>query len=53
MEGASPSLISPPKGCKFSPRCPNKMPICSLKNPDFYTMENGSKVRCFLFDKSK
>ena len=53
MEGSSPSLISPPTGCKFSPRCPNKIAICSLKKPDFYTMENGSKVRCFLFDKSK
>ncbi|KAJ50992.1 peptide/nickel transport system ATP-binding protein [Clostridium tetanomorphum] len=53
MEGSSPSLINPPTGCKFSPRCPNKMSICSLVKPDFYTMGNGSKVRCFLFDKSK
>lgn len=53
MEGSSPSLINPPIGCKFSPRCPNKMPICSSVKPDLYTMENGSKVRCFLFDKSK
>lgn len=53
MMGSSPSFINPPKGCKFAPRCPNKMPICSLKKPDFYTLENGSKVRCFLFDKSK
>lgn len=53
MEGSSPSLINPPTGCKFSSRCPNKMAMCSLVKPDFYTMENGSKVRCFLFDKSK
>lgn len=53
MKGSSPRLINPPIGCKFSQRCSNKIPICSLKKPDFYTLENGSKVRCFLFDKSK
>ncbi|WP_125153009.1 ABC transporter ATP-binding protein [Clostridium rectalis] len=53
MYGFAPSLINPPKGCKFYTRCPNKMDICSLKKPDFYKTKDGSKVRCFLFDKSK
>src|SRR3954471_1762506 len=26
--GATPSLITPPSGCRFNPRCPHVMPRC-------------------------
>ncbi len=48
--GEVPSLISPPKGCRFSPRCPFAMEKCSKDTPLLYKME-GRKVRCFLYEK--
>ena len=29
IPGAPPDLVSPPPGCRFHPRCPHAMPICS------------------------
>ncbi len=31
--GAPPSLVKPPSGCRFHPRCPYAMPICSAELP--------------------
>ncbi|MEY9936856.1 ABC transporter ATP-binding protein [Streptacidiphilus sp. MAP5-3] len=31
--GAPPSLVSPPSGCRFHPRCPFAMPLCSQQAP--------------------
>jgi len=47
IDGVSPSLISPPSGCKFHPRCKYREEICTIKNPE---LKNG--VRCFRNDKS-
>jgi peptide/nickel transport system ATP-binding protein len=52
MIGSSPSLIDPPKGCKFHPRCEYAMGRCYLKKPLLYNTTMGSKARCFLFDKA-
>lgn len=49
MEGFAPSLIKPPKGCKFYPRCPYAKDRCGSEKPGFYHLQNGWKVRCFLF----
>ena len=38
MEGAPPSLLHPPAGCRFHPRCPTVMEICSRKNPPLKTV---------------
>lgn len=51
MLGSSPSLINPPEGCKFHPRCEGAMKKCSLEKPLLYKTVMGSEVRCFLFDK--
>jgi oligopeptide/dipeptide ABC transporter ATP-binding protein len=31
--GQPPSLLNPPKGCRFHPRCPYVMEICKQENP--------------------
>ncbi len=33
ISGAPPSLLSPPSGCAFRPRCPHEFPKCSEKPP--------------------
>jgi len=33
IKGEVPSLMNPPKGCKFHPRCPRALPICHEKSP--------------------
>src|SRR5579883_994563 len=31
--GEIPSLITPPSGCRFHPRCPHAMPVCRERFP--------------------
>jgi peptide/nickel transport system ATP-binding protein len=31
--GSPPSLVSPPSGCRFHPRCPFAMDVCSQQTP--------------------
>ncbi len=33
MPGSPPNLIDPPSGCRFHPRCPHAMPICTQSEP--------------------
>jgi peptide/nickel transport system ATP-binding protein len=33
IEGSPPSLISPPSGCPFHPRCPHQFPPCITERP--------------------
>jgi peptide/nickel transport system ATP-binding protein len=33
MPGNPPDLVSPPAGCRFSPRCPKVMDICRVQEP--------------------
>ncbi len=47
--GEPPSLISPPGGCRFHPRCPHAMPICSQQFPPRTELGGGHWVHCFLY----
>ncbi len=47
--GEIPSLINPPTGCRFHPRCPHAMPICSQRFPDRTELGGGRWTHCFLF----
>jgi peptide/nickel transport system ATP-binding protein len=48
IPGSPPDLAHPPSGCRFHPRCPEVMPICSTHEPELYTVE-GNQVRCLLY----
>lgn len=49
VPGIPPSLINPPPGCRFHPRCKYAMPICREKVPP--PVKTGSEfyVRCWLY----
>lgn len=47
--GEPPSLIDPPTGCRFHPRCPHAMPICRQKFPTRTVLGGGHFTNCFLY----
>jgi peptide/nickel transport system ATP-binding protein len=47
--GQPPSLISPPSGCRFHPRCPFAMPECRTQAPPRFEVGEGHWSRCWLF----
>ncbi len=51
MEGSPPSLLQPPSGCRFHPRCPYVMNICKIENPPLQKVSSGDAVACWLYGK--
>lgn len=49
IPGTPPSLINPPPGCRFHPRCPRAMPICKEKVPPPVKVGSEYYVRCWLY----
>ena len=49
ISGQPPSLLSPPKGCRFADRCPARFDRCSIEPPTF-EMKDGRKVKCWLYE---
>jgi oligopeptide/dipeptide ABC transporter ATP-binding protein len=54
IEGQPPSLINPPTGCKFRPRCPHAFDKC-MEEPDLLNRvdERGHLDRCWLSVEDK
>jgi oligopeptide/dipeptide ABC transporter ATP-binding protein len=51
MPGEPPSLMTPPVGCRFHPRCPEAMPVCSQVAPDLLPILPGHLVNCWLYQE--
>jgi peptide/nickel transport system ATP-binding protein len=51
IPGAPPDLSVIQDGCRFSPRCPDKLPACETTAPALLDRE-GTSVRCLLYDPS-
>jgi len=47
--GEPPSLIDPPTGCRFHPRCSQVMPICSQESPPQLELDEQRWARCWLY----
>jgi oligopeptide/dipeptide ABC transporter ATP-binding protein len=47
LTGEVPSLIHPPTGCRFHPRCTEAKPECSKVEPELKEISNGHFVACF------
>jgi oligopeptide/dipeptide ABC transporter ATP-binding protein len=47
IAGMMPALINLPAGCPFHPRCPEKIPQCSLEIPAETKIKANHYVRCF------
>ena len=51
IPGEPPSLLNPPKGCVFHPRCPFKMDRCSKESPPLFKIDEDHYVRCWLYEE--
>jgi len=48
IEGTVPSLIGPPKGCRFNPRCRYAMDVCTRVKPKLVEVKPNHFVHCYL-----
>ena len=54
IPGAPPNLANPPDGCRFHPRCPYAMTVCTQEVPPLLQVKNrpeGHRVACFLTEE--
>lgn len=49
MPGEPPNLTHPPSGCRFHPRCPQAMPLCSKMEPPVIELDNARFTKCWLY----
>lgn len=49
IRGMPPDLLNPPTGCRFHPRCPFAMEICSDQEPPFLSVAEHHQVACWLY----
>ncbi|GLZ29206.1 dipeptide/oligopeptide/nickel ABC transporter ATP-binding protein [Lentzea sp. NBRC 105346] len=47
--GEPPSLIDPPPGCRFHPRCPFAMDVCRAEVPPRFELGGGHFAACWLY----
>ena len=47
IDGQPPSLIAPPGGCRFHPRCPERLARCASDTPPWQTTASGGAA-CWL-----
>jgi oligopeptide/dipeptide ABC transporter ATP-binding protein len=50
IEGVVPRPTDLPPGCHFAPRCPHRLPRCTVEEIPLYNLEGGVQVRCVLYD---
>jgi peptide/nickel transport system ATP-binding protein len=55
IPGQPPSLLNPPGGCRFHPRCPYVMNICKQEEPELkkVTGDHAHFQRCWLDETTK
>ncbi|MET7241741.1 ABC transporter ATP-binding protein [Methylobacterium sp. EM32] len=50
VPGTIPSLIDPPSGCRFHPRCPRATAICTTERPAMRRADPAHRVACHHAD---
>lgn len=48
IDGFPPSLLSPPSGCRFHPRCPHAQDVCRSDEPAMVEFRSGHIAACHL-----
>lgn len=48
IPGRPPSLIDPPRGCRFADRCPARFEKCA-EEPPLFAAGGGRRVKCWLY----
>jgi len=51
IPGIVPSLLHPPQGCRFHPRCSYAIQACKQSRPELLEIENGHFVACYNMPK--
>lgn len=51
IDGSPPDLLSPPKGCPFSPRCKHAMAVCIEEPAPLYKISDTQSSACWLQDE--
>ena len=51
--GSPPSLIHPPAGCRFHPRCPFAMAKCKVDTPPALPVGDGHTSACWLHESTE
>jgi len=46
ITGTPPNLLDPPRGCRFHPRCPYRIPICDEMEPELVRFDGSHVVAC-------
>jgi len=52
IDGQPPNLITPPPGCRFHPRCRERMARCSEEAPPNFDIAPGASARCWLYEEA-
>jgi peptide/nickel transport system ATP-binding protein len=55
IQGQPPSLLNPPRGCRFNPRCPYVMNVCKQQEPELRPISNEPEhlQACHLDEQTK
>jgi oligopeptide transport system ATP-binding protein len=48
VKGEVPSVLRPPSGCRFNPRCPDATDVCRTDDPPLRDLGGGRAVACHL-----
>jgi len=49
MQGAPPNLVAPPSGCRFHPRCPYAVSLCSSETPELMSVGTDHRAACWIY----
>ena len=52
LKGDVPSPLNPPKGCRFHPRCPWAIEICSQEEPEFKELLPNHWAACWVAEQN-
>lgn len=53
LSGEVPSPLNVPSGCRFHPRCPQAMAVCSQIDPVLSEVAEGHQVACHLYGEAQ
>ena len=55
IKGQPPSLLNPPRGCRFHPRCPYVFNVCKERVPELLPVSDQGEhlQRCHLDEETK